>query len=83
MLCFFPVIRRYSSKLSRTCTVLPRLVMNTGPSCAAFCARLAFCWNSRLDRVVTVMTQSSSTRNVCTLEHNARTSSPQESAPRT
>ena len=57
MFCSLPVIRRYSSILSRTCTVLPRLVMKTGPSCAAFCAWLAFCWNSRLDSVVMDMAQ--------------------------
>src|SRR5580698_11277138 len=41
--------------LSRTWAGLPRSVMNTGPSAAAFLARLVSWLNSRLERVVMVM----------------------------
>lgn len=48
------VRRRYSSMLSSTWAGLPRSVMNTGPSCAAFWAADTSRLNSRLVNVWTV-----------------------------
>ena len=44
------------------------VVFTTGPLRVAFCAWLAFCWNSRLDTVVIVMGRSIR-HDVVTLEH--------------
>ena len=55
IVCRPPVILRYSSMLNSTCAGLPRSVINTVPSNAAFFARLVSRLNARLDRVVMVM----------------------------